>query len=150
MAQRHRRRSEPDQSSRRVGTFGGYFGGQYGNYNEILATGALNAPLGDSTAVRLSFQTENHDGYMHDGTDDAKNRAVRLSLRSEPDLRSVGQSRRRLFQARGRGTGTAIMPLGTTPARGGLGDPAAVAYYNNAAANFFVFPGCDYPGARII
>jgi iron complex outermembrane receptor protein len=128
-----------------LGTFGGYFSGQYGNYNEILATGAVNAPLGDSTAVRLSFQTEDHDGYMHDGTDDAKNRSVRLSLRSEPTSDLSVKVVVDYSKLGGRGTGTAIMPLGTTPVRGGLGDPAAVAYYNNAAANFFVFPGAITP-----
>src|SRR5262249_5279769 len=66
-----------------LGSLGGSVSAQYGNYNEVLVNGALNAPLGDKTAVRLAFQTEDHDGYMSDGTDDAKNRSVRVSLRSD-------------------------------------------------------------------
>jgi iron complex outermembrane recepter protein len=128
-----------------LGAFDGYVSAQYGNYNEILASGALNAPLGDKTAVRLAFQTEDHDGYMQDGTDDAKNRSARLSLRSEPTSDLSVNIVMDYSNLGGRGTGAAIMPLGTTPVRGGLGDPAAVAYYSSAAANSFIFPGAITP-----
>jgi len=128
-----------------LNTFGGYVSAEYGNYNEILVNGALNAPLGDKTAVRLAFQTEDHDGYMSDGTDDARNRSVRLSLLTQPSADFSAKLVVDYSKLGGRGTGTAILPLGTTPVRGGLGDPAAVAYYNNAAANSFVFPGAITP-----
>jgi iron complex outermembrane receptor protein len=67
------------------------------------------------------------------------------SLRSEPTSDLPVKVVVDYSKLGGRGTGTAIMPLGTTPARGGSGDPAAVAYYNNAAANFFIFPGAITP-----
>jgi iron complex outermembrane receptor protein len=128
-----------------LGTDGGYFGAQYGNYNEILTNGAINTALGDKTAVRFAFQTENHDGYMSDGTDDAKNLSVRLSLNSQLNSDLSVKLVTDYTKLGGRNTGAAILPLGTTPIRGGLSSPEAISYYNNAAANSFIFPGAVVP-----
>lgn len=128
-----------------LGRFGGFASFQYGNYNEVLATGAVNVPMGENGALRVAFQSEDHDGYFRDGTDDADSKSLRISMRSQltPDLEinMIGD----YVKLGGKGGGAALLPLGTTPARGGLGDPAAVAYYNNAAANLFVFPGAIVP-----
>ena len=72
----------------RLGEFSGYASLTYGNYDTINAEGAINAPLGDNGAARLSLSTSNHDGYLRDGTQDEKTVAGRFQLKSEltPDL----------------------------------------------------------------
>jgi iron complex outermembrane receptor protein len=57
---------------------------EYGNYNQFLAQGDLNAPLARNVAARIAFQTVRHDGYFSDGTGDEDQQAVRLSLRADP------------------------------------------------------------------
>ena len=43
--------------------FGGYGSVQYGNYNSLKATGAVNIPLGDTLAVRIAGTRLVQDGY---------------------------------------------------------------------------------------
>ena len=72
----------------KLGEFAGYFSGAYGNYDTVNAEGAINAPLGENGALRLSLSTSNHDGYLRDGTQDEKTIAGRFQLKAEltPDL----------------------------------------------------------------
>lgn len=44
--------------------FEGYIKGGYGNFNNVLVEGAVNAPIGDSFAVRLSGLYRNRDGFQ--------------------------------------------------------------------------------------
>jgi iron complex outermembrane receptor protein len=128
-----------------LGTSGGYFEGSYGDYDSVLLTGAANAPLGDDGGLRFAFQTEDRDGYYDDGTSDVENRSFRLSLAKDltpdvtidviADYSSLG----------GNSTGVALLPLGTTPVRGGLGHPAVTDLYNAATANQTIFPGAITP-----
>ncbi len=67
----------------KIGELGGYASVTYGNYNTINAEGAINLPVGDTGAFRLSAMTANHDGYLSDGTSDQKTYAFRAQLKSE-------------------------------------------------------------------
>ena len=128
-----------------LGEFNGYASVQVGNYDERLLTGVLNAPFGDRTAARLAVQTEDHDGYFQDGTDDAKSRSARLSLLSQLTSNLSVKVMSDYSHIGGMGGGAALLPLGSTPVRGGLGDPAVTALYLNAPANSFIFPGAISP-----
>lgn len=44
--------------------FGGYLNLSYGRFNRLTAEGAVNTPLGDKAAMRLSFATQQGDGYV--------------------------------------------------------------------------------------
>src|SRR5690606_3800883 len=44
--------------------FGGYAKAGYGNYDALEIEGALNVPLGEKAALRLSGRHSQHDGYM--------------------------------------------------------------------------------------
>jgi iron complex outermembrane recepter protein len=68
----------------RLGEFSGYASAGYGNYDMLDLEGAINAPLGGKTAVRLSGKLVRNDGYNIDGTDDEKSRALRFQLLTEP------------------------------------------------------------------
>jgi iron complex outermembrane receptor protein len=64
---------------------GGFVDATYGNYDLIQTEGALNAPLGEGIAARISWQTVNRDGFGrnivtgHD-IDDVNSQSVRAQL----------------------------------------------------------------------
>ena len=72
--------------------FGGYGSIQYGNYNQLKATGAVNIPLGDMFAVRIAgvrlvndgFGTNTYLGTRVDGRDLG---AARVTLSFKPSDR---------------------------------------------------------------
>jgi iron complex outermembrane receptor protein len=43
----------------------GYFNANYGNYNDVGAQGAINLPVSDTFAARLSLYGERRDGFYH-------------------------------------------------------------------------------------
>ncbi len=65
-------------------SLGGDLTVEYGNFNQFVVSGDLNAPLGKTLAARIAFQSVGHDGYFSDGTGDEDQQAVRLSLRADP------------------------------------------------------------------
>ena len=67
----------------RIGELSGYASGTYGNYNTVNAEGAINLPIGETGAFRLSASTSNHNGYLSDGTTDEKTYAARAQLKVE-------------------------------------------------------------------
>jgi iron complex outermembrane recepter protein len=52
----------------------------YGNYGAIQLQGALNRPIGDNAAIRLSATANKRDGYLSDGTGDQDQKAARAQL----------------------------------------------------------------------
>ncbi len=66
----------------RLGETAGYATASYGNYGAFIAEGAVNLPVGDNTALRLSGSTVRHDAYLKDGTSDEKSWALRAQLLS--------------------------------------------------------------------
>ena len=65
-----------------IGQFGGYVDASYGNYDAYDVEGAVNAPVGDRTAIRLSAALVGHNAYLSDGTSDEDTKAVRLQVLS--------------------------------------------------------------------
>jgi len=53
---------------------------EFGNYDMVRATGAVNLPLSGQFAARAAFNYITRDGYLSDGTDDDSQRAGRLQL----------------------------------------------------------------------
>ena len=72
-----------------LGEISGDFMGEVGNYDLLHATGGLNVPLSDNTAVRASFNLLDRDGYISDGSDDDVQQAGRLQLLTRSDRLSV-------------------------------------------------------------
>ncbi|WP_374944599.1 TonB-dependent receptor plug domain-containing protein [Sphingomonas sp.] len=72
----------------RIGEFSGNGSLTYGNYDTLNAEGAINLPVGDRGAIRLSASRASHDGYLSDGTSDEKTWAARAQMEAEltPDL----------------------------------------------------------------
>lgn len=93
----------------KLGQFGGFVEGNIGNYDSYDLSGAVNAPLGDNAALRVSGVLNGHDGYFSDGTGGVKNRAIRGQIYTElsPSLnvRVLGEYSTR----KGSGPGTNLL-----------------------------------------
>lgn len=72
----------------KLGELSGYATATYGNYDAVTAEGAVNLPMGEKGAMRISGSVSDHHGYHRDGTDDDKTRSLRVQLKSAltPDL----------------------------------------------------------------
>lgn len=72
----------------KIGEFSGFASASYGNYDAWNLQGAVNVPIGDDGALRVSGSLTRHDGYLSDGTSDDKTDAFRLQYLAEltPDL----------------------------------------------------------------
>ena len=67
----------------KIGELGGYASVSYGNYNTVNAEGAINVPVGETGAFRLSATRQSHDGYLSDGTSDQDTYGFRAQLKAE-------------------------------------------------------------------
>ena len=67
----------------KIGQLSGHVSGSFGNFSRINAEGAINVPMGDNGALRVSATTSNHDGYYADGTQDEKSYAMRVQMKAE-------------------------------------------------------------------
>jgi iron complex outermembrane receptor protein len=91
-----------------------------GSYDRIETEGALNVPLAEGLYGRLSFRTQDVDGYIKHVLDDGRsgdvdNQSVRLQLRAEQGPLTVdllGELNR------SRTDGGATIPLGCLPSAG--------------------------------
>ena len=66
----------------KLGELSGYATASYGNYNAVVAEGAVNLPLSERGALRVSAGTSRHDGYLNDGTSDDKTTSLRVQLKA--------------------------------------------------------------------
>lgn len=56
----------------------------FGNRDQVRSEFMVNAPLGDSIAIRAAFATDDSDGYFEDGGEGTDNYAARVRLLVEP------------------------------------------------------------------
>lgn len=136
----------------RIGESSGFGQGEYGNYGAYRATAAINLPLGQSAALRLSGNLAEHDGYYSDGTGDDESKAVRAQIAGE-----IGDSINLLVGADyadqgGTGPGSTLVGL-DRERRIGVFDPRADAVIANTyafvAGNFLhPLPDDEFPSFR--
>jgi len=103
-----------------LGELGGYLVLDRQNYDGTTVEGAVNVPLGEQAAARVSMQVTDRDGYLDDGTNDDQHESVRAQLLVEPnDDLSI-----RLFGAYqhigGRGVGYALFEQNPTAFGGAI------------------------------
>ena len=67
----------------KVGELSGYATVSYGNYNAVVAEAAINLPLGEKGALRISGNVVRHDGYFSDGTSDEDSQSLRVQMQAE-------------------------------------------------------------------
>ncbi len=130
----------------KLGSYSGYLNVGGGNYGFYDAEGAINLPVGDKTAIRISANTVGHDGYLSDGTSDERTRAGRIQILHQftPDLTvrvaadyeeisgaGLGATYAGRYQYNG--TGFTYIPSNQSRADG-LYAPSEQAFHNSAAA----------------
>jgi iron complex outermembrane receptor protein len=106
----------------------GFLTAEYGNYESIKASGAINLPVGDNSAFRFSGQFVDRDGYYSDGYDDEETHALRAQYRFGSE-RVDFSARADFGRVDGQGSGGTIMPLLDGKNRLGPSDPAVIAAY---------------------
>ncbi len=67
----------------KLGERSGYASVSVGNYKAVTTEAALNAPMGDNSAFRMSVNLAKHDGYLKDGTSDEDTKAARLQFKTQ-------------------------------------------------------------------
>ncbi len=130
----------------KLGAYSGYVNMGGGNYGFYDVEGAVNLPVGDDTAVRLSANVVGHNGFLTDGTSDEATRATRLQIlhRFTPDLTirvaadyeeitGAGQGANYAGRYVYTGTGFTYLPS-NLPRDSGQYDPSEQAFHNSAAA----------------
>ena len=66
-----------------LGRYSGYLDAGYGNYDAYTLEGAVNAPVGEHGALRISGTVVGHESYLEDGESSQKTQAVRLQFKDE-------------------------------------------------------------------
>lgn len=100
--------------------FEGFARVRVGSYNRLETEGAINVPLAEGFYGRLSFRTQDIDGYIKHVLDDGRsgnvdNRSIRLQLRAEQGPLTIdllGELNR------SRTDGGATIPVGCLPSAG--------------------------------
>ncbi len=67
----------------KLGELSGNLTAGYGNYNAFTAQGAINLPMGENGALRISGSVNERDGYLTDGTSDDVAQALRVQMAAE-------------------------------------------------------------------
>ncbi|MEO1036027.1 MAG: TonB-dependent receptor [Pseudomonadota bacterium] len=88
-----------------LGEFGGYGALDFGNFSKKQIEGAVNLPVGDEFATRVSFFGIDRAGYMSDGTMDDEHWALRVQTLWEPNDRVSWTLQGQYADYRGRGLG---------------------------------------------
>lgn len=117
----------------------------YGNFNWLTAQAALNLPIGQNSAFRVSGNLSSHDGFLSDDTGSQREYGARAQFYTEPssqlDLRiAADYAHQGGASASGFYIGAANLTFGPTGPSGwsyaptgfssqqGAGDPASQAY----------------------
>ncbi|KUR81326.1 TonB-dependent receptor [Novosphingobium sp. Fuku2-ISO-50] len=109
----------------------GFLNAEVGNYNTFKTSAAINVPLGQQWAARVSGQYARHDGYFSDGYDDENTGAVRGQLKFDNGAGINATLMTDYGHVGGKGAGGTIMPL-IGNGRLGVSDPAVLAAYQAA------------------
>lgn len=70
----------------------GFLNMTFGSYGQIASEGAISGPLSDTVRARLSFSSDNHDGYIHNqtGPDLGNSKFYAARLQVEADVGDGG------------------------------------------------------------
>ncbi|TAK56463.1 MAG: TonB-dependent receptor, partial [Gammaproteobacteria bacterium] len=112
-----------------LGETSGFINAEFGDYDALKASAALNLASGERSAWRFAGQYVSRDGYFSDGYDDEDSRAARMQFRFDNgagfDLNVMIDH----AHVGGQGSGGTIVPLVGGSRRLGPSDPAVLAAY---------------------
>jgi iron complex outermembrane receptor protein len=113
----------------KLGETSGYINAEYGNYDAIKGSAAINLPMGDRIALRIAGQYVKRDGYYSDGYDDEDTQAIRAQLKGDTGTGLDATLSVDYAHVGGMGSGGTIMPLLDGKTRLGPSDPRVIAAY---------------------
>jgi iron complex outermembrane recepter protein len=93
--------------------FGGSVNAEVADFGRYVVDGALNIPIGKSTAVRFAAQSADREGFYSDGTGDEETRAGRVSFASVPSEALTINFTGDFATQRGKGGGTTAFAPGS-------------------------------------
>lgn len=111
----------------RIGEASGFLEVGAGNYNLIEGTAAINVPLGETLAMRVSGRAVSRDGYLSDGYMDDKGRSARLQLLWKPNDDVSLLLSASVADTGGKGAGPVLRPRINGEKFIGASDPRVVA-----------------------
>ena len=131
--------------------FGGYVTAGFGNFNNREAEGAINIPITEGVAIRLSGKFQNRDGFQHDLLNDTHLGSIddqvgRISVLIKPTgsgFENVFEYQHGLY----RGSSTSLKPLVANGVNG-----AASTYFDlisNSTKPLTQFFGTYYPSGFV-
>lgn len=113
----------------KLGETSGYINAEYGNYDAIKGSAALNLPLGEKIAFRIAGQYVKRDGFYSDGYDDEDTQALRAQLKADSGTGLDATLSLDYAHVGGMGSGGTILPLLDGKKRLGPSDPRVIAAY---------------------
>lgn len=113
----------------KLGDTSGFMTAEYGNYDAIKGSAAVNIPVGDKAAFRFAGQYVKRDGFYSDGYDDEDTQALRGQFRLDTGAGFNMNIMIDFGHVGGKGSGGTIMPLLAGKKRLGPSDPAVIAAY---------------------
>lgn len=130
----------------RLGEVSGFVNASYGNYDALSAEAALNLPVGEDLALRVSGQLADRSGYLNDGSEDDRHESLRIQglYRSGPlSVRLLAS----FTHLGGIGSGLAVIPqiAGQSAWTGSASAAASNYYLGLAQANFIASGGASPP-----
>jgi iron complex outermembrane recepter protein len=129
----------------KLGSMSGFAELEAGNYNLKQGTAALNLPLGETVALRVSGQVVNRSGYLTNGYDDDKTQSSRVQLLWAPNDDFSLLLNSNYQHAGGKGSGEVLSPqLPGNPFRD-TSDPAvtAIIQAQPGIGQFLTYPKND-------
>jgi len=94
------------------------------NYNGASAEVAINLPLGESIAARVSAQDVSRDGYISDGSNDDKHQSARVQLLYKPSEQFDARLWYSYTKVTGKGGGFVLFDPAGTPEVGRPATPS--------------------------
>lgn len=111
----------------KLGERGGYVDLQAGNYDRIQAEAAVNLPLGETAAIRVSGQSVYRNGYLSDGYDDENTKSARAQIYWKPSSDVSLLISGNYQKVDGMGAGSVVTPQLPGDKFRGAADPAVTA-----------------------
>ena len=84
---------------------------EYGSYNLLHTESVMNTPLSDKAAIRASFTTSVHDGYLTNGSDNEDTKSARLRALLRPNDNLSFTATAELSRNQSAGFGGGVVPF---------------------------------------
>jgi iron complex outermembrane receptor protein len=133
----------------KLGVVNGYVGGEVGSYNLWRGDAAVNAPIGDTAALRVAGHVVKRNGYLSDGGEDEDTQSLRARFLWKPSQKFSLLLNGDVSKLGGIGLGYAIYPaINNDKWRGARAQPLPWPYQFNASTAPYTQPNDAFQNVR--